>query len=37
MPGREDKVDAILAIEGGILSTNKMEFFSYKSEHVNVY
>lgn len=29
MPGKEDKGDAVLATEGGILTSNKTECFSY--------
>ena len=41
MPGKEDKVDVVLVIEGGILTTsstcsNKVEHFSYKGEQMNV-
>ena len=32
MPGKVDKVEAILAIEGGVLT---MECFSYKGEWIN--
>ena len=31
--GKEDKVDTILAIDGGILTTNNTECFSYKGEY----
>ena len=36
MPDKEDKVDVILAIEGVVLTTNKMGYFSYKDEWANV-
>ena len=42
MPGKDVKVDVVLAIEGGIMvykllsSSNKMERFGYKGEWVNV-
>ena len=39
MPGKEDKVDAVLAIETFKLlsSNNKTEHFSYKGEWMNAY